>query len=95
MKGLTLHNVIGGLAATAVMLAGSVTPVAAHGVQDDIQRIAVVSAYAPEMSILKSEFDDTVVHSMNGVDFSTGKLQGRNVVLFLSGVKALLQAIPE
>ena len=87
------RSLIAGLVAAAVASAGSASPVFAHGVQDDVPRIAVVSAFAPEMSILKEEIDGASVHSVKGVDFSVGTLQGRDVVLFLSGISVVNAAM--
>lgn len=88
-----LRNLAGGLAAIVLGLAGTVLPATASATQDDIPRIAVVSAYTPEMVVLKGELENTAVHSLNGVDFSTGQLQGHEVVLFLSGVSIVNAAM--
>ncbi len=87
------RSLIAGLVAAAVASAGSASPAFAHGVQDDVPRIAVVSAFAPEMSILKEELDGASVHTVKGVDFSVGTLQGRDVVLFLSGISVVNAAM--
>ena len=68
-------------------------PTVALAVLDDVPRIAVVSAYAPEMVVLKSGLDSAVVHSLNGIDFSVGRLEGHNVVLFLSGISVVNAAM--
>lgn len=47
----------------------------------------------PEMVVLKGELENTAVHSLNGVDFSTGQLQGHEVVLFLSGISIVNAAM--
>lgn len=88
-----LRNLAGGLAVLVLGLAGTVSLTAASAAQDDIPRIAVVSAYTPEMVVLKGELENTVIHSLNGVDFSTGQLQGHEVVLFLSGVSIVNAAM--
>ena len=88
-----LRNLAGGLAAMVLGLAGTVPPTAVSAAQDDVPRIAVVSAYTPEMVVLKGELENTTVHSLNGVDFSTGQLQGHEVVLFLSGVSIVNAAM--
>ena len=72
---------------------GMTLPAITFAVQDDTPRIAVVSAYAPEMVILKGELDNAAVHSLNGVAFSTGRLQERDVVLFLSGISVVNAAM--
>jgi adenosylhomocysteine nucleosidase len=49
-------------------------------------RVAVISAYEPEWKVLKASVGEARSHEANGVEFVTGMLAGRNVVLFLSGV---------
>lgn len=65
----------------------------AQEMMDDTPRIAVMSAYAPEMTVL---LDNTAVektYSINGVEFTTGTLAGNDVVLFLSGVSMINAAM--
>lgn len=57
------------------------------------ERIAVVSAFAPELEILKSEIEDGSVHRINGIEFTTGILEGKDVVLFLSGISMVNAAM--
>ena len=77
----------------ALLLAGWVLPVTGHDTRDDVRRIAVVSAFAPEITVLRAEMDDTAVHVINGVEFVAGALQGQNVVLFLSGISVVNAAM--
>ena len=93
MTALGLGGRIRGLTAAVLLSAGLAWPAAAHGILDDVRRVAVVSAYAPELSVLRSELDDAAAYSVNGVEFSVGTLQGRNVVLFLSGVSIVNAAM--
>ncbi|MFS2034134.1 5'-methylthioadenosine/S-adenosylhomocysteine nucleosidase [Polaromonas sp. CT11-55] len=53
---------------------------------DDTPRIAVISAFEPELTLLLRQLQTPVRHRANGVEFSTGTLQGKPVVLFLSGI---------
>jgi adenosylhomocysteine nucleosidase len=53
---------------------------------DDTPRIAVVSAFQGELTLLLSRLESPKAYSVNGVTFTTGMLQGKPVVLFLSGV---------
>jgi adenosylhomocysteine nucleosidase len=53
---------------------------------DQTPRIAVVSAFEPEWTVLKSELMEPTEHTINGRSFVTGSLAGKNVVLFLSGI---------
>jgi adenosylhomocysteine nucleosidase len=53
---------------------------------DPTPRVAVISAYEPEGKVLKASLGEATSHQANGVEFVTGRLAGRDVVLFLSGV---------
>ena len=88
-----MKNAIAWLAAIGLILGGAGLPAAAHERDDDTPRTAVVSAFAPEMSILRSELDGAVVHTANGVEFISGRLEGRDVVLFLSGISVVNAAM--
>jgi adenosylhomocysteine nucleosidase len=61
-------------------------PAMAAGRLDPAPRIAVISAFAPEWQILRAATTEQAHHSVNGIDFVTGRLAGRDVVLFLSGI---------
>jgi adenosylhomocysteine nucleosidase len=76
---------IGLVAVFAVLLTGSLG-VYAQEKLDDTPRIAVMSAFAPELGVLLSETAVAETYSVNGVEFTTGELAGNDVVLFLSGV---------
>ena len=68
-------------------------PADAHAIRDETPRIAVVSAFAPELAILQGELDGESSQSVNGVAFTTGTLEGRDVVLFLSGISVVNAAM--
>jgi adenosylhomocysteine nucleosidase len=53
---------------------------------DDTPRIAVMSAFEPELKLLLTRLQGPAKHSVNGVEFTTGTLEGKPVVLFLSGI---------
>ena len=53
---------------------------------DNTPRMAVISAFAPELTLLRQSLQDAKEHTVNGVVFTTGTLQGQPVVLFLSGI---------
>jgi adenosylhomocysteine nucleosidase len=53
---------------------------------DDTPRIAVISAFEPELKLLLPRVEGAARHSLNGVQFTTGTLAGKPVVLFLSGI---------
>ena len=87
------RNLCAGLS-SALLIAASLPELAeAQDVRDATPRIAVVSAFAPELEILKGELRDRSEHSANGVDFATGTLEGRRVVLFLSGISVVNAAM--
>ena len=88
-----LVRTVAGLAVGALMAAAFALPAAAHPRDDGTSRIAVVSAFPPEMSILKADLQDRAVYSVNGVEFVTGRLEGRDVVLFLSGISVVNAAM--
>lgn len=56
-------------------------------------RIAVVSAFPPEWVALQADLTDSAEHTINGRKFITGKLGGKDVVLFLSGVSMVNAAM--
>ena len=84
---------VGGLAVAVLAAGGPPAPAAAHERADEARRTAVVSAFPPEMSILKSALDEAEVRSVNGVEFTLGSLEGRDVVLFLSGISVVNAAM--
>jgi adenosylhomocysteine nucleosidase len=53
---------------------------------DPTPRIAVISAFEPEWKALKASVEGAKSTTVNGVEFVTGTLGGRAVVLFLSGI---------
>lgn len=73
------------LAALLLVLAWPAQARIAH-VLDDQPRIAVVSAFEPELAVLRQQVQQPRSHTVNGVTFTTGTLQGKPVLLFLSGI---------
>ncbi len=53
---------------------------------DNTPRIAIISAFAPELALLMPRIEAPQKHSVNGVEFTTGVLQGKPVLVFLSGI---------
>ena len=88
-----LGSLFCGLAAMTVLSDAASSPLAAHQSADETHRTAVVSAFAPEMTILRSELADATTHSVNGAEFVAGRLEGRDVVLFLSGISVVNEAM--
>ena len=80
------------IAAAAVLQAGCATAPSAGAAQaesarlDSTPRIAVISAFQPELVLLLSRVEQPRKHVVNGVEFTTGTLQGKPVVVFLSGI---------
>lgn len=71
-------------------LAGAVGPSlaapAAWGRIDSQPRIAVISAFEPEMAKLLVFTKNKRSYRINGLQYTTGTLEGKRVVLFLSGI---------
>ncbi|WP_228778459.1 MULTISPECIES: 5'-methylthioadenosine/S-adenosylhomocysteine nucleosidase [unclassified Polaromonas] len=81
-----LALVLGGCAAPA---AGPKAAASSAGIPvrlDETPRIAVMSAFEPELTLLLNRLQTPVRHTVNGITFTTGTLQGKPVVLFLSGI---------
>lgn len=87
------RSLIAGLGALLLLTAAPLRPAEAHAIGDGTPRIAIVSAFAPELAILKRDLEDASQFSVNGVSFSTGTLEGRDVVLFLSGISVVNAAM--
>lgn len=60
---------------------------------DDASRIAVMSAFQPEWIVLQEKLSDRAEVELNGTTFLTGKIEGKEVVLFLSGVSMVNAAM--
>ena len=88
-----VRTLFAGLSAALLLAASAPEPVEAQDFRDATPRIAVVSAFAPELEILKEELRDRAVRSANGVEFATGTLEGQKVVLFLSGISVVNAAM--
>ena len=53
---------------------------------DSTPRVAILSAFEPELTLLLGQTAQQEKHRINGIDFTTGRLQGKPVVLLLSGI---------
>lgn len=53
---------------------------------DETPRVAVISAFPPELNLLATKLEGARTERVNGVSFTTGTLQGKPVVMFLSGI---------
>ena len=83
-----IRNTLLALAATTVAAAAqTATPV------DQTERTAVISAFQPEWTLLQEMIEDREDHLLNGTTFITGTLEGKPIVLFLSGVSMVNAAM--
>ena len=89
----TVRTLLASLFMAVLLAVVSPAPADAHGIRDETPRIAVVSAFAPELAILQGELEGGSVQSVNGVAFTTGTLEGHEVVLFLSGISVVNAAM--
>ena len=63
------------------------------GLLDATPRTAVISAFAPELTALAAATSDKHTYNVSGAAFITGRLEGKPVVLFLSGVSMVNAAM--
>lgn len=75
------------------LLAASVLALQAAETLDETPRIAVVSAFPPEWVALQEDLQERQEHVINGRTYLTGKLSGKNVVMYLSGVSMVNAAM--
>jgi adenosylhomocysteine nucleosidase len=76
-----------------IAVAIAAPPAIAAELLDAKPRIAVVSAFPPEWVALQANLTESAEHTINGRKFITGKLGGKDVVLFLSGVSMVNAAM--
>lgn len=93
MRSFELRVLAAGWYASALTFVGAGYPALAHDVQDEAPRVAVVSAFAPELELLTDDLAGGAAYTLNGVTFTTGILEGREVVLFLSGISIVNAAM--
>lgn len=80
-------------AAPASDSAASHAEVIRAGYLDDTPRMAIMSAFAPEMELLQERLHKARTYSIDGVEFRTGILEGRKVVMLLSGISMVNAAM--
>ena len=85
-----MRILVAALCLLSVLLAG---PLQAADRLDATPRVAVIPAFEPEWTVLKAAVEGAKSHQVNGVEFVTGTLAGRPVVLFLSGVSMVNAAM--
>jgi adenosylhomocysteine nucleosidase len=76
-----------------VFWAALTTSPAAQERLDETPRIAVISAFAPELAALQSAATDIQVEVAGPTAFVTGRLEGRPVVMLLSGMSMVNAAL--
>lgn len=81
------------LVAALAVIASATDVFAASSPLDTTPRIAVMSAFAPEWLALLDATTDQKTYEVNGNRFVTGTLEGKDVVLFLSGVSMVNAAM--
>jgi adenosylhomocysteine nucleosidase len=60
---------------------------------DETPRVAVISAFPPEIGALNAATQDQKTFDVHGVKFTTGRMEGKPVVVFLSGVSMVNAAM--
>jgi len=60
---------------------------------DSTPRVAVMSAFPAELALLEAKVQGAHKEAINGVQFTTGTLEGKPVVLFLSGISMVNAAM--
>jgi adenosylhomocysteine nucleosidase len=68
-------------------------PASAGETIDPVPRVAVMSAFEPEWEELRAAMAEPVEHAVNGTTFVTGRLEGKDVVLLLTGVSMVNAAM--
>ena len=74
------------------LLALLVSPALAQRL-DETPRVAVISAFPPEIGALNAATKDQKTFDVRGVKFTTGQMEGKPVVVFLSGVSMVNAAM--
>ncbi|MBO9709881.1 MAG: 5'-methylthioadenosine/S-adenosylhomocysteine nucleosidase [Caulobacter sp.] len=81
------------LALPLLLLALAPAPALAAELLDATPRTAVISAFPPEMAALEAATTDKHAYTAAGARFVTGALEGKPVVLFLSGISMVNAAM--
>ncbi|HEY8577102.1 MAG TPA: 5'-methylthioadenosine/S-adenosylhomocysteine nucleosidase [Devosia sp.] len=79
-------------AVSAVTLLSALPAIAAETL-DETPRIAVMSAFGPEWIELQAALSEREDYEVNGTTFATGLIEGKPVVLFLTGVSMVNAAM--
>jgi adenosylhomocysteine nucleosidase len=76
-----------------ILALSALTPARAAEAPEPTPRIAVISAFAPELTALAAATADKRETTAGGVAFTTGTWEGKPVVLFLSGMSMVNAAM--
>lgn len=79
--------------AASLLAALTCAPALAAETLDATPRIAVMSAFAPEWIVLQEALSERKDYTVNGTTFATGLIEGKPVVLFLTGVSMVNAAM--
>ncbi|UXN72844.1 5'-methylthioadenosine/S-adenosylhomocysteine nucleosidase [Devosia sp. A8/3-2] len=79
--------------AASLFAALTCAPALAAETLDTTPRIAVMSAFAPEWIALQEALSERKDYTVNGTIFATGLIEGKPVVLFLTGVSMVNAAM--
>ncbi len=82
-----------GALAPSVQARAAAPAMPGHAYLDGTPRVAIISAFAPELALLRKELSQPREHQVNGVAFTTGTLRGHSVLLFLSGMSMVNAAM--
>lgn len=93
VRARVLRAAVGVVAAMLLAACGTPPTTSSAGRLDDTPRIAVVSAFEPELVLLRQQVAQPRRYSVQGVEFTTGSLSGKPVVLFLSGISMVNAAM--
>jgi adenosylhomocysteine nucleosidase len=86
-------SISGFLAVLYSSLVGGMADANAAETLDTTSRTAVMSAFQPEWTALQVMLRDRKDHLVNGTTFATGTIEGKPVVLFLSGISMVNAAM--
>jgi adenosylhomocysteine nucleosidase len=93
--GVWQHVRLSSTLALASLAAATLAPLPASAGEtiDAVPRVAVMSAFEPEWAELRAAMAEPVDHAVNGTTFVTGRLEGKDVVLLLTGISMVNAAM--
>lgn len=88
-----MSRIIRAALAALALVSWATVPPASAGTLDATPRVAVLSAFAPELARLQAAVEAPVTREVHGVAVTAGRLAGRDVVLALSGISMVNAAM--